>query len=231
MILDRLLRVRPAAVAASVLLFAGCNSDQMVNSAADPIPQLASAGAAAPCTPGAEGALDSQGKPFDSERARLCAAQAGDLITIALRDVHPTQPSLGYDEVYYKLGRYALGKDKFNKRFGDWCEANGQVDVAFADANSTLHDPSTFHCTLAVGSETQASIDVMKTVVIGPRGELYLTDGHHTFTSFWETADGGPDVKVRVRVEGNLSRLGMAAFWSAINSKNGMGFLSENRFR
>jgi len=38
-----------------------------------------------------------------------CSAKPGDLIEVSLRELHPTQPSLGYDEVYYKLGRYKLG--------------------------------------------------------------------------------------------------------------------------
>lgn len=142
-----------------------------------------------------------------------CSARPGDLIRLHLRDVHPTQPSLGYDEVYYKLGRYLFGQDKVNKRFDDWCEANGQEAVASARPGATLHDPSTFTCTLPLGSETAASIGRMKTVVIGPGGQPFLTDGHHTFTSFWETPDGGPDLVVRVRVEGNLSTTDPAEFW------------------
>ena len=54
----------------------------------------------------------------------LCAKE-GDLLDVRIGDVHATQPSLGYDEVYYKLGRYTLGKDTINKKFDDWCEANG----------------------------------------------------------------------------------------------------------
>ena len=33
-------------------------------------------------------------------------------LDVRIGDVHATQPSLGYDEVYYKLGRYTLGKDE-----------------------------------------------------------------------------------------------------------------------
>lgn len=46
----------------------------------------------------------------------LCA-KPGDIVDVRIGDVHPTQPSLGYDEVYYKLGRYTLGKDTINKKF------------------------------------------------------------------------------------------------------------------
>src|SRR5262249_37927874 len=82
---------------------------------------------------------------------------------------------------------------------------NGQLDVQSAAAGATLKDTSTFTCTVAKGSETPASLAEMKTAVIGPRGEVYLTDGHHTFTSFTEVE--GSSVRVRVRIQGNLSNL------------------------
>lgn len=143
------------------------------------------------------------------------------MIDVRIGDVHPTQPSLGYDEVYYKLGRYTLGKDeargKFNKKFDDWCEANGQGEAASVSVGARLDDPTSFSCTIAVGSETAESIAAMKTVVIGPGGTLYLTDGHHTLTSFAAlTQDGGLDIHVRLRVLGNLSGLSSAEFWQTM---------------
>lgn len=147
--------------------------------------------------------------------ARLCTAP-DSLLDVRIGDVHPTQPSLGYDEVYYKLGRYAptLSKDAVNKQFDDWCEANGQEEAASAPAGATVADPSTFTCTVPLGSETADTIAPMKTVVIGPGGTLYLTDGHHTLTSFAE-ADG-LDVHVRLRVLGNLSGLTETQFWQTM---------------
>ncbi|MEO0317558.1 MAG: hypothetical protein RL404_1235 [Pseudomonadota bacterium] len=155
-----------------------------------------------------------------------CSAKPGDLIEVSLRELHPTQPSLGYDEVYYKLGRYKLGKDAVNKRFDDWCEANGQSGAESAQAGASLKNPDSFSCKIKVGAETEASIESMKTAVIGPRGTLFLTDGHHTFTSFMEHADGGPDLKVRVRVQGNLSKLSNADFWREME-KNGWTWLRD----
>jgi hypothetical protein len=157
-----------------------------------------------PCTSSAQGT---------SAQSR-CLAKAGDLIEVVLNEVKPTQPSLGYDEVYYKLGRYGrAGKDSINKRFADWCEANGQLDVASAPVGATIKDPKSFACKIPLGSETAESTGIMKTAVIGPQGIVYLTDGHHTFTSFLETPDGGPNVKVRVRVQANFSDLSEASFW------------------
>ncbi len=99
----------------------------------------------------------------------LCAAP-GDLLDVRMGDVHPTQPSVGYDEVYYKLGRYTLGKDETNKKFDDWCEADGRAVAATVSSGARLDDPSSFTCELPVGGETSESVGAMKTVVIGPGG-------------------------------------------------------------
>ncbi|MEU0540945.1 ParB/Srx family N-terminal domain-containing protein [Nocardia sp. NPDC005978] len=153
-------------------------------------------------------------------------AKAGELLDVRIGDVLPTQPSLGYDEVYYKLGRYTLGKDEINKKFDDWCEANGQGVAASATPGAKLSDPSSFACTIAVGKETADSIAPMKTVVIGPGGQAYLTDGHHTLTSFLETPDGGANSHVRLRVLDNLSNLSTQDFWDRMKA-NGWVWLQD----
>jgi hypothetical protein len=148
--------------------------------------------------------------------AQYRCAREGDLLDVRIGDVHPTQPSLGYDEVYYKLGRYTLGKDSLNKKFSDWCEADGRIDAVAAQAGARLDDPSSFTCRIVRGQETPDSMAPMKTVVIGPGGEPFLTDGHHTLTAFAETPDGGLNLHVRLRVLANFSRLSSNAFWSAM---------------
>jgi hypothetical protein len=168
---------------------------------------------AAPGSPGTRPSFcghDSRSTPY----AGYLCAQEGDLLDVRIGDVHPTQPSLGYDEVYYKLGRYTLGKDAINKKFADWCEADGRLDAVAAQPGARLDDPSSFTCALPRGGETAESIAAMKTVVIGPGGEPFLTDGHHTLTAFDETPDGGPDLHVRVRVQANYSTLTRQDFWA-----------------
>jgi len=153
---------------------------------------------------------------FERTTTDYAHAQAGDYVKARIGDLLPTQPSLGYDEVAYKLGRYLHGKasqDPYGKKFGDWCEAAGLADVASAQPNARIDDPSSFTCTLLPGQETTESADLAKTVVIGPGAKLYLTDGHHTLTSLAELPDGGLDAYVRLRVDGNFSELGESAFW------------------
>ncbi|MPY55209.1 ParB/Srx family N-terminal domain-containing protein [Streptomyces acidicola] len=160
------------------------------------------------------------------------SAQEGDLIEVTLDQLRPTQPSLGYDQIFYKLGRYSSTKDedrgKFNKRFDDWCETNGQGEAASVDAGATLANPSSFTCSIPAGQETEDSLGAMKTVVVGPGGALYLTDGHHSLTSFWEAADGGPKTRIRLRVTANLSGLSTEAFWQRMKDDNQVWLKDEN---
>lgn len=155
--------------------------------------------------------------------AYLCA-QAGDLVDVTLNQLHPTQSTLGFDQIYYKLDRYAGDKDEAagdaNKRFDDFCETNGQGEADSVPSDATLSDPSSFSCTVAVGDESDDTLAEMKTAVVGPGGELYLTDGHHSLTSFLETPDGGPDMHIRLRVAGNLSSLSEDDFWNSMEQKN-----------
>lgn len=150
-------------------------------------------------------------------------AQPGDLIDVTLGELHPTQAVLGFDQVFYKLGRYGSDRDEaagdVNKRFDDWCETNGQEEAASAGPGARLDDPSSFSCTVPLGQETPETIAPMKTAVVGPGGKLYLTDGHHTLTSFLEGPDGSPRMHIRLRVTDNFSSLSAPAFWQRMTAE------------
>lgn len=129
----------------------------------------------------------------------------GDIIDTEIGQLHPTQASIGYRQLDYKLHRYQGEPEKL---FDDYCESAGQKGVKAFNAQSSLLDTTSFSCKKPVGSEPEA----MKTVAIGPDNALYLTDGHHTFTNFAEMAGQGVSVKVRVTDDfRNLKD--MDAFW------------------
>ena len=161
------------------------------------------------------------------DRSR-CSAKVGDLPTVALAELHPTQAALGYDEVFYRLGRYhtAISKDRINQRFNDWCQANGQGDAASAQPDASLQNPESFTCKLPLGQETRASLADMKTAVVGPSGKLYLTDGHHTMTAFYESE--GAQVRVRVRIVDNFSYLSEAEFWRTMQRQQWLWLRDAN---
>lgn len=156
-------------------------------------------------------------KPVLDFQQNYSFAQAGDLLQAPLKDFHPTQPAIGYDQIYYKLGRYAKNLDTPNKKYDDYCEDMGAnaATKATVTNSSTLGDGSSFSCKDPIGK----TLTSMKSAVIGPQGKLYLTDGHHSFTSYWETPDGGQNMKVWVRVLANFSTAkSMTEFWDLMKA-------------
>ena len=169
------------------------------------------------------------------------AAKTGDVLKVGIEQLHPTQAVVGYDQIYYHLGRkqpdftrYApstagyLGDDENDnysrylyrsefKRVDDYCADNGQTGAdpaAYKPQTVRLIDPATYRCTGPAPVAGSAAATALKTVVIGPQGTLYLTDGHHTFTTLNELADGGPKLPVWVRVAANFSdTTDTSAFW------------------
>lgn len=162
--------------------------------------------------------------PSAGDESPYLHAQPGDLLEVPIELLHPTQATIGYDQVYYKLGRWqpdmtrptwagdpVLHLDYLNrtlgKKFDDFCEDTGRGKRAqpfqtLAEAErARLDDPDTFACRDEPGTDR----DALKTVVVGLQGVLYLTDGHHTFSSLYEIPDGGPQLKVWVKVDANYS--------------------------
>ncbi|MCG3206106.1 MAG: hypothetical protein KCHDKBKB_02833 [Elusimicrobia bacterium] len=144
-----------------------------------------------------------------------------DIIQVKLRDLHPTQPSIGFDRIYYKLGRYA--KDP-RKVFDEYCEKTGQRGIRTFTLSSDLHDPQSFVCLEKVGMD----ISNLKTVALGPDDKLYLTDGHHTFNAFWEMKWGGPDLTVYVVLKRDYRDFeSMERFWKQMKIDNNVWLLDE----
>lgn len=162
------------------------------------------------------------------------ALQAGSFIKVKLRDLHPTQPAVGYDQIYYHLARkqpdlnrFAQGTTNYTrqtertelKRAQDYCEDTGRgTATAYVARSVSLINGTGFTCTV---SEASVDASKLKTVVVGPNGQLYLTDGHHTFTTLWELKDGGADLPVFVRVAANFSDSpNLGSFWSQMQANN-----------
>ncbi len=57
-------------------------------------------------------------------------------------------------------------------------------------------------------------------VVIGPGGQLYLTDGHHTFTALQDSIYGASNPNVFVNVIANFSNLTTAQFFAQMQALN-----------
>ena len=138
--------------------------------------------------------------------------QPGQVIEVALDQLHPTQAVVGFDQIYYSLGLFA---DKPAKVFDEYCETNGQGEADKVPKSADLHKPASFTCKDPVGTHP----DDMKTVVVGPGGQLYLTDGHHSFTTLWEVPGGGPRLNMWVKVTDDFSNSPtMANFWQRMQA-------------
>ncbi|TFY95997.1 hypothetical protein DYL61_00800 [Pseudomonas nabeulensis] len=142
----------------------------------------------------------------------LSTPQPGQVIEVALERLHPTQAVVGFDQIYYNLGLFA---DKRTKLFDEYCETNGQGEADKVPKDADLHRPASFTCKDPVGTHP----DDMKTVVVGPAGQLYLTDGHHSFTTLWEVPGGGPQLKMWVKVTDDFSNSpDLATFWQRMEA-------------
>jgi hypothetical protein len=138
--------------------------------------------------------------------------QPGQVIEVSLDQLHPTQAVVGFDQIYYSLGLFA---DKPTKAFDEYCETNGQGESDQVPKNAKLLQPTSFTCKDPVGTLP----DDMKTVVVGPGGQLYLTDGHHSFTTLWETPGAGPQLKMWVKVTDDFSNSpNLATFWQRMEA-------------
>ncbi len=74
---------------------------------------------------------------------------------------------------------------------------------------------------LLTPSELQANLLTdIEPVVIGPNGQLYLLDGHHTFTALEDSIYGASDPDVFVDVVANYSNLTEAQFFATMQSNN-----------
>ncbi|MDQ0390623.1 autotransporter outer membrane beta-barrel domain-containing protein [Labrys monachus] len=87
----------------------------------------------------------------------------------------------------------------------------GLTEVGKKIAGFDLESPSQLQADLLTDIEP---------VVIGPGGQLYVTDGHHTFTALQESVYGASNPTVYVNVIANYSNLTQAQFWAQMQAAN-----------
>ncbi|KVD71216.1 chromosome partitioning protein ParB [Burkholderia sp. ABCPW 14] len=209
---------RLVAVAAFPLIaaIAACGGDGTA-----PVAPIAAVDAGANgSTPGNATNPESAGNPSPSTPApaqgKWKSVRTGDMLDVVLGELRPTQGALGYDQIYYKLGRYERQPDK---KFDDFCADEGLGGVASNGytAQSVLREATSYACTTGADARDRT---VLNPVIIGPNGDtLYVTDGHHGLSTYYETPDGGPTLHVHVVVKDNLSDYSGTAFWQQMQSR------------
>lgn len=136
---------------------------------------------------------------------------AAEILEVALGELHPTQPALGYRQMDYKQGRFAVDQEKF---FDEYCETAGQGGINQFDDNSSLQDTGSFECSDAVGTH----LEDMKTAVIAPNNGIYITDGHHTFSNYLMLE--GPELIMPLLITHDFSALpDMESFWATMEEE------------
>ena len=87
----------------------------------------------------------------------------------------------------------------------------GFTEVGKKAAGFDLLSPSALSANLLTAIEP---------VVIGPGGQLYVTDGHHTFTALQDSIYGASNPTVYVNVIANYSNLTTAQFFATLQAQN-----------
>ncbi len=139
-------------------------------------------------------------------------ANAEQIKSLSSDQIRPTQPAIGSDEVKYKIT--VLQADK-QKLFQQFCEDNGAKGVKSYSATSSISQPTSFHCLAPYATEPSA----IKSAVIAPDHNIYLTDGHHTVATYRAIA-GAKAFPFSVRITQDWSKLAsMADFWQRMQQQ------------
>lgn len=131
---------------------------------------------------------------YNAANASAIVAGPFALFTVGLNQISPTQENVGFNEVNKKADGFNLVTT-----------SAGPVSLTTALAN------------LDNSANLLSSIEP---VVIGPNGQLYLTDGHHTFRALLDSAYGSSNPSVYVNVIANFSSDTPAQFWAQMEADN-----------
>nr|WP_301003468.1 ParB-like protein [Pseudoalteromonas sp.] len=137
--------------------------------------------------------------------------QAGDVVWVALADLRPTQSGVAYEQINYRLAQYQNSRERL---FSDLCRNAGWGKSVRFSAESTPGDTQSYQCSNAY--KKQRNLSALKTAVSGPNNQLYLTDGHHTFSAFYDMPGGGADLKVPVYIDKIYQTKDLNTFWQQV---------------
>ena len=134
--------------------------------------------------------------------------QSGDIIQVPLHTLRPTQPAVAHDQIAANLARFRLNRDAL---FTELCASagRGRLRVFSAESQPTL--AQSYQCEHAHPQPANAA-DI-NPVVLGPDQQLYLIDGHHTFSTFMDMPEGGSELLVTVRLQQVYHDISLAEFW------------------
>jgi hypothetical protein len=151
--------------------------------------------------------------------ALLCASLIGPALLLAVGggEAIAGPPSLSSFQAYNSanastitpgpLALYTVSVDSLRQTQMD----EGLAEVGKKTAGFDLLTPAELPANLLTDIEP---------VVIGPGGQLYLTDGHHTFTALLDSIYGASNPTVYVNVIANYSNLTTTQFFAMMQTQN-----------
>lgn len=140
--------------------------------------------------------------------------QANSVIETTLGQLRPTQSVIAHEQVNYKLTLYRHNRQAL---FADLCESAGWGKSVSFTAESRPDKPDSYSCGNA--GKKKRKLKQLKTAVLGPDQQLYLTDGHHSFSAFYDMPHGGADFPVTVFITAEYHETHPAAFWQSLQQK------------
>ncbi|GGW61638.1 hypothetical protein GCM10008111_17280 [Alishewanella tabrizica] len=134
--------------------------------------------------------------------------QSGEIIHVPLHTLRPTQPAVAHDQIAANLARYRIDKDAL---FTELCASAGRGKLRAFSAQSQPKQEHSYQCEHARPQPAYAT--KINPVVLGPDQQLYLIDGHHTFSTFMDMPEGGSELLVTVRLQQVYHDISLAEFW------------------
>jgi len=161
------------------------------------------------------GVVSLNGYAIELDQGDRAKFTKGSLHWVTLSELLPTQPVIAHDQVNYKLELFSKYPEKM---YEGLCESYGASEYVLSwTEESTPANPESFICGGEIGDNT----DDINTVIVGPNGKLYLTDGHHSFSTFFDMKQGGEALPVYVQVQENWSlEESENTFWDKLVKNN-----------
>lgn len=142
------------------------------------------------------------------------AEDAPVVVKVRLTELHPTQAVIAHEQVNYKLELYKKDRAAL---FEDLCSNAGWGKKVHFSAESHPAKPESYRCDNA--GKKKRKLSQLKTAVKGPDDKLYLTDGHHTFSAFYDLPEAGPQLEVYVYLQQADKAADLSVFWQQMQQQ------------
>lgn len=137
-----------------------------------------------------------------------------NVVQVQLGHLAPTQSVVAHEQIAIKLAQYQRDPTVL---YHDLCQTAGRgALVAFSDTSSPQQSNS-YQCEYP--QTASANLNALPTVVQSPSGQLYLTDGHHTLSAWYDLPDGGAEMIISAHVVKVYTAMAPQQFWQQMQQE------------